>query len=404
MAIWQSCTLQATPGPFSVPIYLDNAATSFPKPESVYAAIERANRKYAVSAGRGKYQRANDSERVISQTRSAVAQLIGAGDVNEVSFAFSGTDALSTAIFGYLSPGDHVIASAADHTSVLRPLWHLERQRQVKVSIVGCDSSGVVDPREIESAIKSNTKLVCLTHASNVTGALEPVVGIGNLCKSKDVAFLLDAAQTLGHVPIDVQKIRCDFLAAPGHKGLLGPLGTGLLYASSNVAADCWPLRFGGTGSTGSEIDQPTKCPQKFESGNLNVPGIAGLLEGLKWLESDERIERESKLKSNSQRLADRLKNIKGIVIYGNELAQTPTISFNIEGVDCQTAGMLLDSQFQIECRTGLHCAPLIHEKIGSTSYGGTVRFSPGMFTTEAEIDQAIAAVEKVVSEMETTQ
>ena len=191
-----------------MPIYLDNAATSFPKPESVYVAIEKANREYAVSAGRGKYQRANDSDRRISQARSGLAQLIGADSANQISFAFSGTDALSTAIFGYLKPGDHVIASAVDHTSVLRPLWHLERERQVDVTIVGCDSMGVVDPREIESEIKSNTKLVCLTHASNVTGAIQPVEDIGTLCKSKDIAFLLDAAQTLGYLPIDVTKVQ----------------------------------------------------------------------------------------------------------------------------------------------------------------------------------------------------
>ena len=383
-----------------MPIYLDNAATSFPKPESVYVAIDQANREYAVSAGRGKYQRANDADRFIGQARSGLAQLIGADHAKQISFAFSGTDALSTAIFGYLKPGDHVIASAVDHTSVLRPLWHLKQERQLELTIVGCDSMGVVDPREIESEIRSNTRLVCLTHASNVTGAIQPVTEIGTLCRSKDVAFLLDAAQTLGHLPISVKQIQCDFLAAPGHKGLLGPLGTGFLYASSNVVEECWPMRFGGTGSTGGEFYQPVAFPQKFESGNLNVPGIAGLLAGLMWLGSDESIELGPTLKSNSRILADRLSQIEGVVLYGNQMPQTPTISFNVEGVDCQTIGMLLDSQFQIECRTGLHCAPLIHEKIDSTSFGGTVRFSPGVFTTETEIDEALKAVETIVAEM----
>ena len=181
---------------------------------------------------------------------------------------------------------------------------------------------------------------------------------------------------------------------------MLGPLGTGLLYTSPNVVDDCQPLRFGGTGSTGNETDQPTNYPQKFESGNLNVPGIVGLLAGLNWLESDQSTELNANLKSISRRLADGLAKIKGIVVYGNKLAQTPTISFNVQGVDCQTIGMLLDSQFQIECRTGLHCAPLIHEKIDSTSLGGTVRFSPGVFTTETEIDEALKAVETIVAEM----
>ena len=383
-----------------MPIYLDNAATSFPKPESVYAAIDRTNRQLAVAAGRGRYQRANDSDRLLSQARSAIAQKIGAANAKQTSFAFSGTDALSTAILGYMNPGDHVIASAADHTSVLRPLWNLEREHDIELTVVGCDASGIVDVAEIESAFRPNTKMVCLTHASNVTGAVQPIESVGKICRTKDIALLVDAAQTVGHLPVDVAN--CDFLAAPGHKGLLGPLGTGFLYTSESVAENCSPLRFGGTGSAGNEFDQPTSCPQKFESGNLNVPGISGLLAGINWLETDEAREQSKQLSELNQHLATQLANIENVTVYGINQIQTPTISFNIEGTDCQTVGMLLDSQFQIECRTGLHCAPLIHEKIGSANFGGTVRFSPGIFTTAKEIDLAIAAVKTIAREMGT--
>ena len=386
-----------------MPIYLDNAATSFPKPESVYVAIDKANREQAVSAGRGNYQRANDAGRTLDQARRAIAKKINAGSGKAISFASSGTDALSTAILGYLKPGDHAIASAADHTSVLRPLWHLQRNHGVELTIVDCDETGLVDPADIQRAFKSNTKLACLPHASNVTGAGQRVKAVGQICRESGAAFLVDAAQTVGHLPIDIQEFQCHFLAAPGHKGLLGPLETGFLYACESVASQCTPLRFGGTGSTGNEFEQPEILPQKFESGNQNIPGIAGLLAGLKWLETEDATGRFERLVGLSQQLADRLRKISDVAVYAPATIETSAISFNIQGVDCQTVGMLLDSQFEIECRTGLHCAPLIHEKIGSDSLGGTVRFSPGVFTTDAEIDQAIAAVESIAKEMGAT-
>ena len=361
--------------------------------------LDKTNRNFAVSAGRGNYQRANDAGRLLDQARSAILAKIN-GSKNTVSFAFSGTDALSTAILGFLNPGDHAIASAADHTSVLRPLWHLQRSGEVELTIVDCDEAGIVDAAEIESALKPNTKLICLPHASNVTGAVQPVEAVGKICQNCDAAFLIDAAQTVGHLPIDVDRFACQFLAAPGHKGLLGPLGTGFLYARDSVAEKCKPLRFGGTGSTGNEVRQPETRPQKFESGNQNIPGIAGLTAGLEWIETEDAIRQFEQLDTLSQQLANRLREISGVVVYGPDRIETPTISFNVSGTDCQTVGMLLDSEFEIECRTGLHCAPLIHEKIGSNAFGGTVRFSPGVFTTEKEIDQAILAVKKIVNEM----
>ena len=380
-------------------IYLDNAATSFPKPESVYAAIDRANRHQAVSAGRGRYQRASDLARLISQTRNALAKQINAADSSNISFAFSGTDALSTAILGFVRPGDHVVSSVVDHTSVLRPLWHIEQCREVSVTLLNCDASGVVNIEQLKNSITPSTRLVCLTQASNVTGCIEPIDAAAKICHENGIALLVDAAQTIGHTSIDVQKLNCDFLAAPGHKGLMGSLGTGFLYVSDRVRDETSPLRFGGTGSTGTDPKQPKTYPEKFESGNTNVAGIAGLLAGLQWLDSDEFDERYEKLIELHAKLVTGLSAIEGVSVYGGQTESvTPTVSFNIGDLDCQTAGMLLDSQFEIECRTGLHCAPLIHEPIGSAIHGGTVRFSPGLFTTPQEIQSALDAVEQLVS------
>lgn len=382
-----------------MPIYLDNAATSFPKPESVYAAIDRANRQLAVSAGRGRYQRANDVARLIEQTRTAVAAKIGSSGSKNISFAFSGTDALSTAILGFVRPGDHVVSSIADHTSVLRPLWHLQANQNVSLSLLRCDEHGIIDADAFAKTVSEQTRLVCLSHASNVTGVIQPIKSIAEICRSKGVALLVDAAQTIGHLDCDVTELGCDFLAAPGHKGLMGPLGTAFLYVSDRVANETQPLRFGGTGSTGSDPQQPTACPQKFESGNQNVPGIAGLLAGLQWMDREHNSAAEKRLAEHAHALASGLRTINGVIVYGDPETQiTPTVSFNIQSMDCQTTGLLLDSQFEIECRTGLHCAPLIHESIGSYEFGGTIRFSPGPFTTSDEIETAIDAVRQIAS------
>ncbi len=386
-----------------MPIYLDNAATSFPKPESVYVAMDRANRKFAVCAGRGSYQRASDANRILDQTRNLLAEKVGADDSCDISFAFSCTDALCTAIFGFLKHGDHVIASQADHNSILRPLRHLEKERHVDVTIVPCDAQGVVSSETVQAAIKDNTKLVCLTHASNVTGALQPVEEIGEICNQREIRFLLDAAQTIGHHDIDVKRLGCDFLAAPGHKGLLGPLGTGFLFTSKAVSESCKPFRLGGTGSTGTKVEQPANAPQKFESGNLNIPGIAGLLEGLRWLKTSDAQELEVRLKENCHKLLEGLNSLDSVIVFGDNAASTPTVSFNVEGIDCQTTATLLETQFEIECRAGLHCAPLIHEPIGSSRFDGTVRFSPGPFSTAKEIEAAMSAVSEVAKEIGTT-
>jgi cysteine desulfurase family protein len=381
-----------------LPIYLDNAATSFPKPECVYRAVDKFCRTQAVSIGRGNYQRANNASRLVSQTRTKIAGLINAPNPKNISFCYSGTDSLCTAIFGFLKPGDHVIATAAEHTSVLRPLNQLELEKKTSVSLVGLSDSNSNLADQVGRLITKDTKLVCVNHASNVTGEIAPIEEISQLCDQRNVRLLIDAAQTIGHLPIDVQSCPCDFLCAPGHKALLAPLGTGILYVADRVAEATSPFRLGGTGSTHVDENQPSTFPEKFESGNMNGPGIAGLSAALDWLNSEDAKAKAKKLDQQIQILVKGLNAIDGVTVYGPnaDVLRAPVVSFSVRGIDCHTVGMMLDSQFEIECRTGLHCAPMLHKSLSTAEQGGLVRFSPGLFTTDEEVKSAIAAVQQI--------
>ncbi|HEV3005932.1 MAG TPA: aminotransferase class V-fold PLP-dependent enzyme, partial [Pirellulales bacterium] len=266
-------------------IYVDQAATSWPKPESVYRAVERYQRENGAAAGRGSYAEAVEAAQAVEAARRAVARFIGADDRRHIVFTFNGTDSLNLAIHGTLASGGHVVTTVAEHNSVLRPLTALEASGRVEVERVGCGPSGIVDPDDVRRALRGDTKLVVLTHASNVTGALQPAAEIGRMTRRHGALFLLDAAQTLGEMPLAVDILEVDLLAAPGHKGLLGPLGTGLLFVRPGVEDRLASLRQGGTGSFSDEDWQPQALPDRYESGNLNVPGIVGLAAGLAWLE-----------------------------------------------------------------------------------------------------------------------
>ena len=267
-------------------IYLDNAATSWPKPESVYRAVERIQRDVGAAAGRGAYAEALEAGRLVESARAGLSRLIGAGDPRRIVFTNNGTDSLNLAIHGFLEPGDHVVTTAAEHNSVLRPLRELENRGVVQVTRVACDAAGQVDPHDIQRAITAKTKLVAILHASNVTGAIQPVPEIGKIARNLGAAFLVDAAQTLGHLPISVDEMLVDMLAAPGHKGLLGPLGTGLLYVRQGIESRLRSVRQGGTGTRSEEDCQPQSMPDKYESGNPNVPGLAGLAAGVEFVEA----------------------------------------------------------------------------------------------------------------------
>lgn len=383
-------------------IYLDQAATSWPKPECVYQAVDHYQRTLGVAAGRGGYADALEVARRVERTRAAVARLIGAENPRHVIFAFNGTDALNMAIQGALGAGGHVVTTVVEHNSVLRPLRALEQTGRVAVTRVRCDGQGIVAAEDIRQAIRRETRLIALTHASNVTGALQPAAEVGRIARQADVLFLLDAAQTAGEVHIDVQSLQVDLLAMPGHKGLLGPLGTGLLYVRPGVEHRVASFRQGGTGTVSEDDRQPTTLPDKFESGNLNVPGILGLGAAVEWLATRGIESLRAETIALTARLLSRLREMPGVTVPGprGPDERVGLVSFSIADVDAQEMAAIFDTSFGVQVRAGLHCAPLMHAALGTLSSGGTVRLSYGPFNTAVEIDRAAAAIDAIVEQM----
>ena len=376
-------------------IYLDNAATSWPKPEAVYAAVDRYQRELGAPSGRGGSHAAEEVGRLISRARRGIAELVGIDDPTRLIFTNSGTDSLNTAILGILRPGDHVVTTVCEHNSVLRPLKFLSDSADVSVSYVPCDGDGFVSPDDVRRALMPNTRLVAVVHASNVTSAIQPIAEIGEIVREHGAYFLVDAAQTLGEVPLTMTGCQADLIAAPGHKGLLGPLGTGVLCLSDRVGGELRPFRYGGTGTSSENDMQPNELPQKFEAGNLNVPGLVGLAASV----VDFHELRVRKLQEHYQQLAGRLLNgldaIPSVTIHGPRSikSRTSVVSFTVKGYDPQEFATMLDMSTGVECRAGLHCAPRMHAAIGTLGGGGTIRLSPGWSTTTEEIEFALVAI-----------
>jgi len=372
-------------------IYLDNAATSWPKPPAVARAVRDAITHSTGNPGRTSHRSSMDSAMLIQECRENIAQLFAINNPLRICFTANATEALNLAIKGAVSPGDHVICSSMEHNSVWRPLTALQKSG-VAFSIAQADPLGVVDPVSVERLIQPNTRLIAMLHASNVSGAIEPVAALGRLSREHGITFLLDAAQSAGSIPIDVQAMHIDLLAFPGHKGLLGPQGTGGLYVSEKV--DLRPLKEGGTGSESNSPHQPACYPDRLESGTLNLPGIAGLNRSVGYVlrRGVETIARsEARL---TQRLLRGLVKIDGVTVYGPDLGveRAPVISFNIHGMDPVYVAAELERRADIACRPGWHCAGLAHRTLG-TARTGTVRLSPGPFTRFAEIEKALAAI-----------
>ncbi len=375
-------------------IYLDNAATSWPKPESVYETMDEFLRTKGGNPGRGSHSLAVAAREIVEETRMLVARFINAPEMKRVIFTLNCTDALNLGLKGLLRPGDHVITSCIGHNSVVRPLRKLEHQG-VKITRLPPSEAGVVSAQDIEEAITRETKLVVITHASNVTGVIQPIEEYGAIARKHKVIFMVDAAQTAGKYPIDVQAGNIDLLAFSGHKGLLGPPGTGVLYMGNRVTLDS--LREGGTGSYSELEEQPTALPYRYECGTVNSIGISGLGAGLKYI-FKEGLER---IGAHGQSLIDRLiqglSNIPGVILYTakDRSKQAPVISLNIEGYESGEVGAILDQAFDIKVRTGLHCAPAAHKTLGTYPLG-TVRLSPGYFNTMEEINLTVQALEKM--------
>lgn len=381
-------------------IYLDQAATSWPKPESVYLAVDQYQRSIGVAAGRGAYADALEVSQRVERVRRSMARLIGGENARHVVFTLNGTDALNMAIQGALGDGGHAITTAAEHNSVLRPLRTLERAGRIEVTRVPCAGAGIVAADDIRRAIRRDTRLIAMTHASNVTGALQPAAEVGQIARQADVLFLLDAAQTAGEVPLDVRELQVDLLAMPGHKGLLGPLGTGVLYVRSGVEYRVASFRQGGTGTVSEDDLQPSTLPDKYEAGNLNVPGILGLGAGVEWLLAREVAKLRAETIALTARLLARLREVPGVTVYGPREAERRVglVSFTIAGLDAQEAAAILDASFAVQVRAGLHCAPLMHSALGTLASGGTVRLSYGPFNTPAEIDRAADAIRAIAA------
>ncbi len=377
-------------------LYFDNAATSWPKPEAVYKAAEIQMREACGNPGRSGHTRTLEADRLIYRTREAVARLFNISDPARVVFTYNATDALNIALKGFLKTGDHVLYTAMEHNSVLRPLGRLRRDKLITSTMIPCSNQGHPDLDYLEKAYQPETSLLVVNHASNVTGTIAPLKKMIDSAHKRGVKVLVDAAQTAGVVPIDVKNDNIDLLAFTGHKGLLGPTGTGGLYVSPKI--ELKPMREGGTGSQ-SEMDiHPESMPERLEAGTLNSAGLAGLLEGINYI-SDKRVEQihESELEIRKY-LCTKLEAIDSLILYGptdsNQVVSV--VSFTLEKADCGEIGYILESNYGILCRTGLHCAPLAHQAIG-TFPEGTVRLSPGFFSAEKDIDYLINALNEII-------
>lgn len=379
-------------------IYLDNAATSFPKPDTVYNAMMEAMKEYGANPGRSGHKLALKAGRAIYETRELLANFFNIEDPMRIIFTSNATDGLNLAIKGLLKPNDHVITTSMEHNSVLRPLKALENNG-VETTIIQCDETGSIDIKDIEANIKSNTKLIVTTHASNVSGTIFPIKEIGNIAKKHGIVYMVDVAQTAGVYDINVVDMNIDILVFPGHKSLLGPQGTGGVYIREGLSIV--QMKEGGTGSRSDSLIQPDIYPDKFESGTPNMPGIVGLGAGIKYI-LDKGIDniREHEIKLATT-FIDGLREIEGIKIYGpcDMEKQAPVISINIREEDSSEVSYILDEVFNIAVRPGLHCAPLAHKTLKCYEQG-CIRFSFGPFTTINEIEFAINAVKTISKEI----
>lgn len=375
-------------------VYLDNAATSYPKPKTVIEAVLRQMESVGGNPGRSEHQGGLAASRVMYETRHKLATLLGVADPLRIIFTSNATDSLNLAIKGTLKPGDHVITTSMEHNSVLRPLEAL-KESGVEVKILEADTKGMVQAKDFEEALQPNTKMLIVTHCSNVTGTIQPVEAIIALARRKGILSLVDASQSTGSIDYNIHQMDPDLLAAPGHKGLLGPQGTGFLYLKEGVLLQ--EMKQGGTGSQSENLHQPITVPDRYESGTQNAHGLAGLQAGVDFLLKETISAVQEKERNHIQRLKEGLSVIKGVRLYGPEdVRQQGAVQlFTLRDLDQTQLNYLLDQLYGISARAGLHCAPLAHKTLG-TYPAGAIRFSPGYFTTREEIDQALAAVQQL--------
>lgn len=384
-------------------LYLDNAATSFPKPRSVTEAMVHYASHLGASAGRGAYREAAETGGLIAECRRRLNRLFHGERPEHFVFALNCSDALNLALKGLIDPRyrGHAICTQIDHNSILRPLRAMEEHDWIHSTRILVEAAtGLLDPDDIRKAIRPDTKLIAVTHASNVTGTVQPIRAIGRIAREAGVPFIVDAAQSAGHVPIDLQDDCIDLLAAPGHKALLGPLGTGFLYIRPGLEKLLRPLKEGGTGSVSEQDRQPEFMPDKYEPGSHNAIGIAGLSEGVRWV-ADQTVEKLAA--HDAARIStflDGISGIEGLTCYGPQSVKdrVGVFSIRIEGYDPHELSAILESTYGILTRSGIHCAPLAHEAIGTATLGGTTRFSFGPFVSQQDVQYATDALAQIAA------
>jgi len=395
--------------------YFDNAATTWPKPEPVYLAMDDCSRRFAVNPGRASHTLAVEAQMLIQQTRGMLKAFFNfSGPAERVVFSLNATDSLNQLLFGLIRTGDHVISTNAEHNSVLRPLNHLQRDQGVDVTMLGVDNAGQIDLEQLTQSITPSTRLIVVNHGSNVTGTVQDLGAIADVARAHDVVFAVDTAQTAGVLPIDMTAMGIDVLIFTGHKGLFGTMGTGGMLVAEGV--ELVPSRVGGTGVDSIDSFQPEDYPHRLEAGTLAVPGIAGLHAAQSWFSelgtSDPAVSQDHRTAcvaamqkihaleiEHLQRIESTLSQLDRVTVLGSPdhtHARVATTSFVVEGLQSSTIGDMLDADFHICVRTGLHCAPLMHRDINPTENGaktGAVRIAPGFFTESSDVDHLLSAL-----------
>jgi len=379
-------------------IYLDNSATSYPKPQEVYDYMKEFYQSHGVNPGRSGFDKALEAEEIVHSTRKLLTELFNGTNPNHLTFSYNATDSLNMVIQGMVSKGDHVITSNVEHNSVLRPLYHKKHDGEIDLTYIPFDDKGYIDPDDVKKAFQKNTRLVIINHASNIIGTVQPITEIGKYCREAGIYFAVDASQSAGAVPIDVEAMNIDILVFTGHKCLMGPTGIGGSYICEDVPIR--GTRYGGTGVRSAYPFHLDEFPYRMEAGTLNTVGVAGLNAGVKWVQR----EGMEKIHHREVVLWDKLRKgfqeIDGVTTYcaDDTENQNAVLSMNIEGWIAGDAGTMLDVDYNIATRTGLQCAPLVHVQLGTDKIHGTVRFSVGPFNTEEHIDKAIEAVREIAS------
>jgi cysteine desulfurase/selenocysteine lyase len=378
-------------------IYLDNGATSFPKPEEVYVYMDDFYRRYGVNPGRSGYDLCIESGDLVEATRRLLCAFFGGTDPSRLVFGYNATDALNLAIFGLLQPGDHAVTTHVEHNSSLRPLWTLQQQG-VDVDWVDFDGNGYIDPEEVISKLQPRTRAVVINHGSNVIGTVQPVAAIGKACRERGIPLVLDVSQTAGMLPLDMESLGAGVICFTGHKSLMGPMGIGGMYVHPDV--ELRQVRAGGTGVRSAQRHHLEEYPYRMEYGTPNLPGIAGLNAGVKWVQARGVAAIHRHEMELWRQLRDGLRGIEGVTLYcadevpGRE--RISVVSFNVAGVEAGDVGTMLDVDHGIACRTGLHCAPMVHEHLGTDRMHGSVRFGVGPFNTAEQVATAVSAVGEI--------